>query len=251
MVAEGRDGGQRGGRAGGANTLGPGLSECPSRHGAAKNLGVVPLSREVKGPQSEGTAPPQQREREAGGLPTWREDSYANSALQAGVSQGGMEARTPPRPGLEGGWETPPGLWALSTPGVGGVGRSSPGASPHLPWAADGTTPCPTHSGASRNDKEPSLDEMAWTWPRPPSPAKSPAPARIAVTTEGGDALSRSPLFQIPRGAVQWSSQAAAGMGGSKRPGCPLGMWNWGGAGLLAPRVLKAGGEFWGRGLPG
>lgn len=61
---------------------------------------------------------------------------------------------------------------------------------------------------------------------------------------EGGDVPSRSPLFQISRAAVQWTSQAAAGVEGSQRPGCPLGVGGWGGVGVLAPRVMKAGGEI-------
>lgn len=38
----------------------------------------------------------------------------------------------------------------------------------------------------------------------------------------------------------------SGGGGELEEPGCPVGMGNWGAAGLLAPRVLKAGGEFWG-----
>lgn len=216
----------------------------------SQETGCGATERRGEGSTEEGTAPPSgERGRRRGQRVTRREDprTEGGSAKQRPPSRdfrAGTRRRGPTQACARRGMGDPTRRLGPSTPGVAGVRWSLPGTAP-LALGGGPNHSRRARSSPSRGDKAPSLDEMPWTWPPPPAPAKPPAPARIPDIAEGGDAPCRSPL-QVPRAAVPWSSRAAAGVGGPEEAGMSRVAGNWGAPGLLAPRGLKAGGEFWG-----
>lgn len=118
-------------------------------------------------------------------------------------------------------------------------------AQPALLGPGLGLPPPRPRSGASRRDKAPPppAGRRRRLGAAHPLPRHSPRPPQQPGPAEGGGAPSRSPPFQIPRDIPA----AADGLpgercGGRRRRGRDVPRAA-GGAGLLVPRVMKAGGE--------